>query len=107
MSSDPQQPSTMPIGSAGYNPPSPPAAPPGLQRYYYPPPPPPQSGGGTALLGCGLAFSVALNILAGILVVLFCMGIGLLGNSAVTRSGSISDAGTGVSVPETRYSGKT
>jgi protease-4 len=81
-------------------PPAPPGPPSGPPRYFYPAPPPPPSGsGGTTLLGCGLALSVFLNMVAIFLIVLFCM-------MGVAIRSAIPDGESTEPVPEVHYSGK-
>jgi protease-4 len=75
-----------PQASSPAAPPGPPVGPP---RYFYPPPPQQQSSGGTALLGCGLALSVLLNLAAiGIFVVMCMMGGIMQGGSLASESDS-------------------
>ena len=94
--SSPAAPPGPPQGSPPGPPYGPPPAPP---RYFYPAPPAPPSNGGNTLLGCGLAVSVLLNVLAvGIFFVLCGLGMTSI------RPGT--DAEATVPLPEVRYSGK-
>ncbi len=97
---DPQQPSNLPPGPPYFSPPpGNPGQSGGPTRYFYPPPAPPRSGG-TALLGCGLALSVFLNILAVGAVVILCMGV------VGAQSINLGETGSVVPLPEVRHSGK-
>jgi protease IV len=111
----PPTPPNSPFGSAPGSsgppfasaPPSPPGPPPGPPygpppvppRYFYPPPPAPPSSSNT-LLGCGLALSVLLNVVAmGFIFVACMLGLTARGFQAETESTA--------PVPEVRYSGKS
>jgi protease IV len=91
--------SSSPYGSPPPAPPGPPVGPP---RYFYPPPPPPSSGS-TALLGCGLALSVFLNIAAIAVIFLMCM----LGAGNLMQGSLATEADPTYPMREVFHSGKS